>query len=81
MSYSIDYTVSGNRASSSYSASGSFYSQPYSILENRVQYADSASKQYSSQTQSQVVVEAPKTIIYDKSQGYSNKIKDKFTKR
>ena len=78
MSYSIDYTVSGNRASSSYSASASFYSQPYSILENRVQYADSASKQYSSQTQSQVVVEAPKTIIYDKSQGYSNKIKDKF---
>ncbi|MBW2994821.1 hypothetical protein KY312_00565 [Candidatus Woesearchaeota archaeon] len=80
MSYTIDYTVSGNRASSSYSTSSSGYSggfSPYSVLENKVHYGKSSNKMYASNKPAPVVVEQKPTIIYDKSGGYSNKVSNK----
>jgi len=77
MSYSIDYTVSRNQASSEYSTSGDssgFYSNPYSVLESKIKYGNSSSKMYASSKPAPIVVEQKPTIIYDKSQGYSNQI-------
>jgi hypothetical protein len=82
MSYgkSIDYTVSGNRAHSSYSVNsdslGGFHPQSYSLLESRVNYETTVRQSYSAGTP-ELIIEAPKTIIYDKSQGYSPKLHSK----
>jgi hypothetical protein len=81
MSYSIDYTVSGNRASSGYSTSGyssGFYSNPDSVLESKVHYGGKANSMYAGNKPTQVVVEQKPTIIYDKSGGYSNTVKSQF---
>jgi hypothetical protein len=80
---SLDYTISGSKAKSSYSASSSGYSSwqinPYSVLESRVQYGGGSGKQMYKTNMRPVVVEQPKpAVIYDKSKGYSNRASDKF---
>jgi hypothetical protein len=80
---SLDYTLSGSRASSSYSTSSSGYSgwqaNPYSVLESKVNYRNGSKSMYKSNNPEPVAVEQPKpVIIYDKSHGYSNKVNSRF---